>query len=299
MTTDPHYYSRRLVSPWRGVLQVAQTGSAVGLSLDGQHWQIQVRADCPSTLWATQRARATRAYFRFGAWTPGRGLTAVPLNPILNTRDMIQSAQALAAQLEALQARLPFPQHDQRELWLVQNGTRRPLALLATAVDNDPLRMPDKPWWNAGDAPATFHDSAGAGTADARMEAAMGEAAGEPAEALWFLRDEPGQGPGIEIGADTGTVPRQLPPGAFPELPWCERWPRSEQRRLALGYSRRRAAGLLGLQQLPSTRRRRLELAARKFPLQVAALWRIYPCIVNPSILISARVEARMRRAGR
>ena len=85
---------------------------------------------------------------------------------------------------------------------------------------------------------------------------------------------------------------------AFPDLPWRESWPTFEQRSLALRYTRRRAAQLLALQHLPGSYRERLELAARKDPLQVEMLWRLYPRIVNRSILIGARVEAQVRLAG-
>lgn len=53
---------------------------------------------------------------------------------------------------------------------------------------------------------------------------------------------------------------------------------------------------MLTLPNIPTDVRGRLEFAAAKRAVLVDALWRLYPLVINPVMVDTARVEATVRR---
>jgi hypothetical protein len=84
----------------------------------------------------------------------------------------------------------------------------------------------------------------------------------------------------------------------FPPLLLREEWPKPADRDLARDYLDWCAPFLLTLPVLDEQQRDRLEYASKAHALQVDALYRLYPKILNLDLLKSIRVEARMRQAG-
>jgi hypothetical protein len=121
------------------------------------------------------------------------------------------------------------------------------------------------------------------------LERRIAEAAGTPPQSRWLRRESDESGRPLErnlASVPAGAFPRTLfrdpdpPAGADPEayLAWL-------------------APRLLTLADLSDTTRGRLEHLARRQALELAALWRLYPKIVHPELVTSARVEAGIRLA--
>ena len=91
---------------------------------------------------------------------------------------------------------------------------------------------------------------------------------------------------------------RRLAAEKFPPLLLREEWPQPPDRDLVRDYLDWCAPFLLTLPALDEQQRSQLEYAAKANALQVDALCRLYPNVVNLDLLKSIRVEARMRRAG-
>jgi hypothetical protein len=76
-----------------------------------------------------------------------------------------------------------------------------------------------------------------------------------------------------------------------------EEWPQLADRDLVRDYLDWCAPFLLTLPDLGDAQRNRLEHAARARALEVDAIHRLYPKVVNPGLLDAIRVEARIRRS--
>jgi hypothetical protein len=312
VTPASHAYSLRRVSPLEGVIQVLERDAARAISRDGIDWEIQVETESPNTLWGSlNTGKVQRRFFRFGTWSTRRGLWRVPVNPILDIGEMIEETQDLVAALEAHLAELPFPAVDRFELWLLDTQSR-PLAMLATT--DDPRRIADlrpQPWQAAPLAehgfrspildaePARAEDAQNPRRHAAAVETLIRQAAGGNPVQQWFERDAQGGGHGLSHRVPAVLADRELAIGEFPELPWRSEWLGERDAALMADYAAWSAPRLLVLQGLGDPTRAALEAAARRQAEAVEALFRLYPRILDRSLIDAARVEARLRRAAR
>lgn len=306
-------YGLRRVNPFLGVVAVVQTAAARALSVDGVNWSLQVLAHPPRGLWAAGDDAPEQRYFRFGGWSPGEGMTRVPLTPILDVGRMISAVRELVAAIEENLSALPFPLAPELELWLLdQEG--QPLALLATCVDETALEEIGQPDWIAGGrGERPFVSSAltalGIAERDARGSAQHAEflerrvyrAAGPRPRARWFRR-EPGAGRRVGVDASGGQSDGPLPAAVFPRLHLRAEWPGEQgegvpTNALVADYLGWLSPYLLTLPYLPDDLRARLEREARRHALAVDLVWRLYPKVLDPALVRRSRVEAKLRRS--
>ncbi|MGA7982196.1 MAG: hypothetical protein WCA32_18495 [Chromatiaceae bacterium] len=297
------------MNPFLGVVAVVKTADARALSVDGVHWQIQVSARPPRGLWSEDGYQDKYQYFRFGAWSEAQGLSRVPLNPMLDAGRMVEASRGLIGRVAACQTALPFPFLPELELWLLDTGGL-PLALLATAVEGSELDTLGSSAWSAGgrgERPfksrtlthrgAPERDASGRFRHAEALERQVHAAAGRRLDRQWFRREAGGGGVGLDVHASDGFAGRRLGPEAFPLMPLRTSWPDAESSALVADYVGWLAPYLLTLPGLPRDVRRVLEREAAQHALVVDALWRLYPEVLDQSLLSRARVEARLRRA--
>lgn len=326
-------YGVRRVNPPQGVLAVVKRPSARALSLDGIHWQIQVLARAPRTLWSRGGEEDEPRYFRFGSWSPTQGLTRVPVNPILDLGAMLAASEDLVAQLPCARSRIPFPLADTLELWLLDQ-TDRPLALLGTALpgtDRSSLEMGESRWEASARGERAFvsrlliergvpeRDATGRRPHVEALEDLVARTAGRCARTLWF--DTAASTADAKPDA-TGAVSREREPMSAQalleprtedrEAPCLEAesaprmacrpafgvrvdWPDEQDRRLFAEYRAWLSPYLLALPDLDETTRRSLEQEAAHHPQLVEALWRLYPAFLDQALLKRIRVEAKIR----
>lgn len=284
-------YSRRLLLPFVGVVQVAETGRARALSMDGQYWSIQYMLPSePRVQTAGARVDPGSTYTRIvgynyaavGTVKEGR-LEHHPVHPALDVDEVRAAANRLFELVTA--ARLPFEAADRYEYWLLDARDETPLALLYTSVDERERALtPPRPEWHPMPAselkvqPPEPPQDVYVPPVNYRLERMVAERAGGRPRARWFDRTDP-------VGGD------------FPPCLIREDWQDEQQRVLCDLYLRRLAPRLLMLPGLPHPVRHRLEQAAREYVFEIERFHALYPEVVDHRLLTAARVEARMRRA--
>lgn len=280
-------FSIRRLNPFKGLLQVYQLDSARALSADGLAWEIQVLSDSPQGLWANTPFSGQQ-YYTFGRWSSDLGLEQVPVNPLFNIRQMINSAEALMEQLSDACGDLPFPPGDPYELWLLDAEKHQPIALLASCREEAQCNEIHRERWIAAEP-----DEQNPLTHAPALENTIMQRAGQQRLTQWFLRNK-------DAGASSCDNPARSRPAAdFPELLVTEAWEDDDERELVQDYINWKAPQLLMLPNISDKTRERLEKIAIKQAEAVDRLWRLYPQIHNQDLLKSARVEAKIRSANR
>jgi len=273
-------YSRRLLSPFIGVVQIAEMPRARALSLDGRNWEVQY-------------ARLSEAQFRtqHPGVDPSRrfALVATIEEGALKHRggQSFAASDAVRATIEQLcaalsAASLPFDAVDEHEYWLLDDADATPLALLQSSIDLAGRDLvPMHPSWivmPAAQLAVPCNEGSG-GTyvppVNYRLERAVAHRAGSRPHATWLS---------------------SATPGSLPPCLLREDWPNEEQRQLCERYLNRLAPRLLMLPDLPRETRRRLEIAACKHVFDVERFHAVYPEVVEEGLLTAARVEATLRR---
>jgi hypothetical protein len=297
-------FSLRRLNPFNGVLQVFHGAKARALSSTGMVWEIQVLSDTPQGLWANM-PWSGQEFYTFGLWTPYEGLSQVPVNPLFNIRDMIESSQTLIAALTPVIAELPFPPADHYEQWLLDERHLKPIALLASCRNDAEMETYDCAKWTAAErgdfsfiSPRLLergqphNDGYNPRVHASILEALVRGRGGPQHRRAWFRHHQESYTPCDPLADRIDTA-------GFPELPLSEEWEDEEDRRLVADYIAWRAPQMLQLHGLSPPTRERLERMAAAQGEAVERLWRLYPEIHNKDLLNSARVEARIRSANR
>lgn len=274
------YYSRRLLSPFHGVQQVVSIPGGIAESMNGHDWQLYV---------ADERivSHTGLSEVRYGEWNPNHGRRRSKIRGTLPSGLIEAIGGWLVQVLERMAPKVPFPSADRFECWLLEAGSRRPLALLESAVEGDTLRPADAPtWYPGGTAGRGFRSEAG--TID-DLTGMIRQAAGRRPSAVWIERTPSGGG----IGMDG----RNFAGAEFPPLLLQDDWPNEAQRHLVADYHDWQAPWLLQL-ELDTALRRRLEQAAWQRPRETGKVFRLFPAICDDAGLTVARVKARLLTDG-
>lgn len=282
-----HYAVRRL-NPFTGVAQLVASKEARAISLDGEHWEIQVMAEVPNDCWGSlsDKHRESR-YFRFGIWSGTTGLRKVPINPIMDIGAMLEAAAPITGELQQIEDQVPFPLADTLELWLLDQEDN-PLALLATALPGEDLAPLKQHRWCA----ASLNDRSLGGKSPVadHLEALIQQRS--KGSVRWFHRAEPGSGRGVRLD-DCGDA--EIAGDHFPRLPIRSHWEEADEQALIDIWIRRLSPKILCLPYLDTATRTAIESLAHEFAVEVASVWRMYPPSVDVEFINSARIEARLR----
>ncbi len=282
-------YSRRLLSPYTSMLQVAEIGDARAISSDGRNWQIQYRVAEQQQPGTSSSGKPSEQYTLLATIENGE-LRARPRFGFLDTEEVSTTLDELVAL--ARDAALPFAALDSFEYWLLDETDKQPLALLRSCISAAEMATSDeelaayrvRPEWLAMPAAQLkIEDSeTTAGhyvpPVNHRLQQLIGERAGLYPKAEWFDR-------GLDQSLD------------FPSCLISETWDREQDHELCQRYIRRLAPRLLMLQGLCHGDRQRLEQAARENAIDVERFYSLYPEIVDEKLIKSLRVETKMRLA--
>jgi hypothetical protein len=297
-------HAQRLLNPFRGVVQVIRYAAAEAVSTDGLHWDIYVSNSALLTgLEHNQGRQVQISDIRYGSWSAAKGLKRGPLYPSEDFRQMEAMGAVVYEHLLRVHDQVPFPLGDDLELWLLDvDGA--PLALLDSAV-GDAERGVDAggrgPRWHAGyTAEAGFASAAlvalgEGGNAAACLTRHINARAGPRPAAQWFRRQADGTGQG---GAGLNLSPdltgRRLPADRFPAWLLADAQGHDPHQALLDDYRDWLAPFLLQLWGLDTPTRARLEQQARRQAEQVCRLHRLYPQVVDPTLITAARVESML-----
>ena len=282
------YYGVRRLGPYLGVIQVIDVGDACAYSINGHTWRIRQQT-------ASGRLR----------W----GVTQVSSGTLDDVR--IVNADNLVDALKK-QPAVPFPIRDRFELWLLNNKTRKPLALLRTCYKALDMETVNNPHWRPFLMTDTLFVSPTLQAAEKeknsrgwpiphrdQLESQVNMASRPLPAAQWFERRSDGSGvgkQGLRLSGDE--IGRTLDSGDFPELLISENWEDETKSGLAADYHDWYAASLLVHQNISRATRKRLEQAACRRPQTLLATYPLIPEIIDQEAVEVALVSARLMNAG-
>ncbi|MGB5398402.1 MAG: hypothetical protein WBN96_14740 [Gammaproteobacteria bacterium] len=277
-------YSKRLLQPYVGVVQVAEMGWARALSLDGKNWAIRYAQDESRKSLNEPFSHDPRVNPAFIVTIEGDQHKTRVIRSSLEPERVRSDSQRLFDAISITP--VPFEAADRFEYWLLDGSDESPLALLHSCVYEEDMRRPVPPpeWLSIPAAQLAVPDPDSEAQAtylppvNYRLQQLIENRAGNKPRGAWFERLEP--------TAD------DFPPCLIRDV-----WEDPECQRLCDLYLQRLAPRLLMMDGLPLTVRQRLEQSACDYVFDIEKFYPLYPEVVDNSRLNTARVEARLRRA--
>lgn len=274
-------YSKRMLYPYIGIVQIVESGRARAMSPDGVRWAIQYAVTEEPSRQKREGLIDQKRHYAIVATIEEGQLYRRGLRPFLDTADVRSSIDRLYEAVAA--ASMPFPAADRFEYWLLDQADESPLALLHSCVRREEMLSVPRAAWVAMPAaqldvpdpdadPDTYVPPV-----NYRLQTMVEERAGTKPKALWFERKTPDD--------------RRFPPCLL-----REDWRDEQQQKLCDRYIERLAPRLLMIHGLPTTVRLRLEHAAREHALEVERFFPLYPEVADESLMNAVRVEAKLRR---
>jgi hypothetical protein len=279
-----HAYSHRMLPPYSGFVQIAETHRARAQSFDGSGWEIHYLPGNSNTGAQPKRGQGIsvdRSYFRVGH-LQNNLLKPYVLPACLDSADVADSISELTEFLA--DAQLPFPAADRYEYWLLDGNDESPLALLFSCCEEARMgTFPAHTEWTALPHSKMKIEN----TADElarkeppvnhRFQRQVARRAGASPRATWFKREQ---------GETAG----------FPCFLVREDWPDQDEHDLCQRYLLRKAPRLLMLQGLQPNDRERLEIAGKAHAIEVDQYYPLYPEVHDQRRMSAILVEARLRR---
>ncbi len=314
----PHCYSQRMLNPFRGVMNVIDTGEADAVSTDGKIWTLYLRDSNLQNIANDGDMNIEVPDIRFGIWSAETGLKRCPLLNTMNY-DAIQTAGLTLLDSVKYHAKdVPFNLADHYELWLLDKYMDLPLALLHSECFKSELSEPEHRPWTTGmlcrqnfqspylhknhpdndSQENNFHNNHSVNHAQWLTEQ-INSAAGNQPKVQWFLRDRDRNGLGLKCSSTHPQLEgRTLPKHFFPKLLINHDWVNQTVNSVVKDYLGWHAPWLLLLQHFGDATRSLLEkMACKQQALAVDAQQQLYPKIINEKAMKAARVEATMRKA--
>ncbi len=261
-------FSKRLLPPYSGQVQIAESDKYRALTIDGLTWEIQY-VNRSHVRVATLNASEIKTYAN---------------NPDLMEQEIVDD-QIITLLGFLADIKLPFAPTDKYEYWLLDAVTGLPLALIFSCTDAEQMtKFPDRPEWTA--LPAAVmpinkteqEQNDQSPPVNYRLEMLVAQRSGTKPKAQWYER----------TSSDDND---------FPPLMIDEDWPESTNQTLCRRYIERQAPRLLMLHGLSHDDRRRLESYCQPHAMEVARFCGMYPDIIDQELIQSLRVEARLRAA--
>ena len=274
-------YSQRLLPPYYGLAQIAESERARAVTADGQTWEIQFLHQGNNGL--TQSSNGSKqSNLRY------RRAVTISNSEIQQKNIGLDEEQFVDERILELtdflaDITLPFPAADHFEYWLLDAKDQSPLALIFSAKDPEQMNAyPSRPEWTA--LPAAVmpiemtedEQSYSSAPVNYRLERLVAERAGINPKAKWFTRS---------LNEEQ----------SFPTLMLTEDWLEEESVDLCQRYLKRQASRLLMLHSLNQEQRRQLEINARSNAIEVARFYQLYPQVVDQVLMNAILVEAKLR----
>lgn len=277
-------YSQRLLPPYAGFVQIAESDRARAQSLDGTSWEIQYlnASDAAGSGRGRQQGYGLdRSYFRV-AHVQDNQVRPYVLPACLKADDVSACVEELSDFL--LNAQVPFPAADIFEYWVLDSADESPLALIFscceelqmanypahtewTALPHSKMKIENTAEEHAREEPPVNH----------RFQRLVARRAGVSPRGAWFKRH------GDESAG-------------FPPLLVREDWGDETEHQLCQRYLCRKAPRLLMLHGLSRSDRERMEIAAKAHASEVDQFFPLYPEVNDTGRMSAIRVEARLRR---
>ena len=278
-------YSQRLLTPYFGLVQIAESERARALTIDGQTWEIQfLRSGNGSPTHSNNSTQGIHYRYRRAVTISNNEIQQKKIGSKLdNGQNVDERILELTEFLADIS--LPFPAADQFEYWLLDGKDQSPLALIFSCRDTEQMdAYPSRPEWTA--LPSAVmpieltedEKSYSSAPVNYRLERLVAERAGNKPKAQWFTR-------------------RWNEEESFPTFMLREDWQEEEGAELCQRYLKRQSPRLLMLHGLDQEVRKQLEINSRAHAFEVARFYQLYPEVVDQILMNSILVEARLRSA--
>jgi hypothetical protein len=269
-------YSRRLLSPFHGLQQVIAVAGGIAESINGWDWKLYVADD-------TIVSHTGLSEIVYGSWNPANGLSRSRIRGAITSTLIEQIGDELLNAVEQVADEIPFKNLDCYELWLLDQQSDLPLALIDSALDEDSRTPYDNPIWHpGGQAGRQFRSESGDAVELSRL---IKDTAGRQSAATWIKRNPDGSG--------RDQLGKHYTKADFPALLLRDHWDETQQQRLVTDFLNWQAPWLLQL-PLCQDKRAKLESAAWNRPLETSRVYRLFPEIIDQQGLITTRVKARL-----
>lgn len=276
-------YSQRILPPFSGVVQIAESDRARALSFDAITWEIQYLPGSNSSD-DNRRVRGyglNRSYYDVASLYKDE-LSMFVFPSCIDHDEISESILELSEFLST--AQVPFPAADNFEYWLLDATDDSPLALIYSCCDESLIgTYPGQTEWIAlphskmNIANTEGERARNEPPVNHRFQRMIASRAGRNPRAAWFRRDQD--------NCD-----------AFPSLLVREDWHNETDYDLCQRYLMRKAPRLLMLHGLPYDDRERLEVAAKSHVFEIEQYFTMYPEVNDQRRLSAMRVEAQIRR---
>ncbi len=286
-------------------MNIITTGGADAVTIDGINWVLYIHDtfDCPTDD-PEEFFEIDMPDIRFGEWSRESGLKRSPLIESYHY-DAIQTLGHILLQaVEQHADDIPYAFRDNYELWLLEDATQAPLALLDSVCCEQELYTPETLSWEAGiRCREHFHCDIELAEPDLHTHADLlnqiiNQSAGAQPRAQWFQRDEINNGTGLYgVNISTKLHGRELSPRIFPKMLIKRQWENNRDNELINAFIHWLSPYLLLLDFLRDKQRESLENLACGHAVLVDKMYPLYPKIIDRKSINAARVEAMLRKA--
>ncbi|VAW91087.1 hypothetical protein MNBD_GAMMA22-2620 [hydrothermal vent metagenome] len=301
----PYCYSQRMLNPFRGVMNVIEAGNADAVTTDGIHWTLYLHDEVLQGMAFDGDVRIETPDIRFATWSRKEGLCRAPLISTMEYGAIQQSGLELLAIVKQHADKVPFALKDNYELWLLDKYCDKPLALLHSACyENELLEYQPRQWRPGIKCQHSFNsrllekqNSNALNHAD-WLAQQVDQSAGNQNYTQWFLRDEQGNGVGLESSSHVKCLAgRNLTRDEFPILMLNDDWLEEDTSAVVKEFFSWQSPFLLLLQHLTDESRVSLENLASKHVNRLFQMQRLLPKVIDHQVIKSALVEAVIRKS--
>ena len=282
-------YAVRRLNPFLGVMQVLETTRGRASTTNGVVWQLELPARQAPAWGSLNTGAEEQGWYLHGLWSESEGLVNFPQAHFQAGREGIASCEDLIAAERTCAATLPFPLRDDRELWLLGEADKKPLALLFSMLPDARPPQPHPRYWCGS---WSRDDLAGQRrfTEIRQLETAVKKRAGFNYSTLWVTWNSARTRAHSAAGS-------MLEREDFPAYGIREEWPNPLNEALVENYINWIAPSLLTLPYLSDAERSRLESRLRYQASSIEYHWRLYPKVLDEEKIVAARVQARLQSA--
>lgn len=301
---DIRCYSQRLLNPFRGVMNIIEYADAEAVTLDGINWDIYVR-NSELALDLENRNRVQTSDIRYGSWSEKDGLKRGSIYPSDDFRVLENRGAIVYEYLLEHHQDVPFTFEDRYELWLLDENNR-PFALLDSKVNAQDIELDVLINWKAGIAcsksfntelwPDICTESEIFNCVAEYLNHYVNSFSGIEPSAQWFYRNNRICSGLQGVNLDKQLEHRQLDCNEFPELFISMNYHDNNHKKLMNDFLNWQAPFILLLRNIDNIDREYFEGKARNQALVMDKIYKLYPKIINETLLNAARVEAVFRK---
>lgn len=280
-------YAVRRLNPFLGVVQIIESEKARASTSNGLVWHIELLVDVPAGWGSLGSDTLQKEWYLHALWSERDGLVELPTGEMSKCMRAAENSQLMVQAITENQEGLPFALADRRELWLLDEATNKPLALLFAMLPQASAPSPEPRHWKGCLGREGVSGQRRFPEIE-RLEAEVRKRAGFNLNKLWVTREMPGAN---ELGSSAEQIGEQ----AFPVYGISEEWPDKAVAALVQRYIDWIAPSLLTLPSLQDFRRARLESKLEQQARSIEYHWRLYPKVLDANKITAARVQARLR----